>query len=105
MSNNITLNLGLVVLGLCAQEAEIASIINLELDRKEDISILLDLGIAADHNHSYNPGTLELFVSQRERKILDDHGFEYTVKISDMKLHADKLAKKNEGLDLNICER
>lgn len=77
------------------------SIIELAIDQKEDISILLDLGIAADHVH-WHGAKAELFLSDRELSILDNNGFEYDFIIRDTKLHADKLASEHDKEELKI---
>jgi len=90
----------LLSVSLFGQAVETYSIIDLELDKEEDINILLDLGIAADHvhsDHNDHGGTLELFVSQREKNILIKNGFTFNELIADTKLHADKQAKLNRN--------
>lgn len=77
------------------QSSNTYSIIELTLDQKDDISILLDLGIAADHVHWHGAQEAELFVSETELEILDENGFSYDFKVRDTKIHADKLASQH----------
>ena len=90
---------------LSAQPYERYSIIDLQLDHKEDVGILLDLGIAADHVHPEHTDHLELFINQRERKILLDNGFTFSDVIADTKLYADKIAasKKQPSYKSAAC--
>lgn len=90
---------------LSAQEIETYSIVNLQLEQPTDISILLDLGIAADHVHFDQPNSIELFISQWEKEILLENGFEFEELIPNTKLHADKLAEdhKLKPLKSNEC--
>ena len=81
------------------------SIVEVTLDLKEDVRVLLDLGIAADHVHFHDENNLELFLSDRELEILEANGFEYEYVVRDTKAHADKLASKYDKSDLknNAC--
>ncbi len=89
-----TLVLSTFCIALNGQSLEVYSIIDLKLDHHDDIAILLDLGIAADHVHHGDDDTVELFISAKEKAILDQNGFDYNMVIADTKAHADKQATK-----------
>lgn len=86
----------LVASYLHAQTVETYSIIKVELDKPADIQILGDLGIAVDHVHWDEDGSLELFVSSWEKNIIAASGFNFETIIADTKSYADKIATQNK---------
>ena len=86
----------LVCCSLFAQETETYSVIKVELDNQADIQILGDLGVAVDHVHWEEDGSLELFVSSWEKTIITNSGFQFETIIADTKVYADKIANQNK---------